>query len=182
MRDVRWEGRRAWIVPGLACRDGARVPDVMRGEEDADPRRSRRPARRRRARVPAAEPTASGRASSVVASSSFSTYMTGELYAVMKSHSILGRMMEEGAADLDAFASGVQRSGEAWRAAASPFRRAYPRPDGRARLPRRSASYLSGILIGHELREASRGLEPGLFPRRAGVDGAVPARRPVARR
>ena len=36
---------------------------------------------------------------------SFSTYMTGELYAVMKSHSILGRMMEEGAVDLDAFAT-----------------------------------------------------------------------------
>ena len=38
----------------------------------------------------------------------FSTYMTGEVYAVLKQHSILGRMMEEGAADANAFA-------KAWR-------------------------------------------------------------------
>src|ERR671910_786520 len=31
MREVRWGERRAWIVPGLACRDAAGVHDVMRG-------------------------------------------------------------------------------------------------------------------------------------------------------
>ena len=34
MVEVRWgENRRAWIAPGLTCRDGSGVPDVMRGEE-----------------------------------------------------------------------------------------------------------------------------------------------------
>ncbi|HXY21452.1 MAG TPA: 2-dehydro-3-deoxygalactonokinase, partial [Burkholderiaceae bacterium] len=32
--EVRWgDARRAWIVPGLSCRDPQGVPDVMRGEE-----------------------------------------------------------------------------------------------------------------------------------------------------
>ena len=43
----------------------------------------------------------------------FSTAMTGEVYAVLKQHSILGRMMEEGTPDAGAFAEGVRRSGEA---------------------------------------------------------------------
>ena len=39
--------------------------------------------------------------------------MTGEVYAVLKSHSILGRMMEEGSnTNADAFRRGVERSGE----------------------------------------------------------------------
>src|SRR5258708_2562150 len=34
MQKIEWgDGRRAWIAPGLSCRDGAGVPDVMRGEE-----------------------------------------------------------------------------------------------------------------------------------------------------
>ena len=43
----------------------------------------------------------------------FSTAMTGEVYAVLKQHSILGRMMEEGTPDAEAFAQGVKRSGDA---------------------------------------------------------------------
>ena len=109
MRDVRWGGRRAWIVPGLTCRGGALVPDVMRGEETQllgvwtiCPRRALvcLPGTHSKwARVEGGRVTR------------FSTCMTGELYAVMKSHSILGRMMEEGASDLNAFADGVRRSG-----------------------------------------------------------------------
>ena len=40
--------------------------------------------------------------------------MTGEVFAVLKSHSILGRMMKDGAVERDAaFEDGVRRSGEA---------------------------------------------------------------------
>ena len=155
MRDVRWEGRRAWIVPGLACRDGARVPDVMRGEETQIlgaldnlplagalvclPGTHSKWARVERGRI-----------------TSFSTYMTGELYAVMKSHSILGRMMEEGAVDLDAFATGVQRSGERGGLLHHLFGVRTCGLLGEL-VPAASASYLSGIVIGHELRDASAG-------------------------
>ena len=81
----------------------------------------------------------------------FRTHMTGEVFAVLKNHSILGRMMHGEQTDETAFIEGVARAGE---------------PGGllhhlfgvRARglfgeiAERSSASYLSGILIGHELR------------------------------
>src|SRR5215831_16582470 len=33
MVPVQWGHRRAWIAPGVTCRDEGGVPDVMRGEE-----------------------------------------------------------------------------------------------------------------------------------------------------
>ena len=140
MREV---SKGVWIVPGVSCRDG--VPDVMRGEE--------------------VQLLGAGRDGLICLPGTHSkwvvmedgriqrfwTYMTGEVYAVLKQHSILGRMMEEGAPDPAAFADGVARSGQ-----------------GRGLLhhlfgvrtrglmgelgPVAAASYLSGILIGHELR------------------------------
>lgn len=152
MRDVRWAERRAWIVPGLACRDGALVPDVMRGEEAQIlgalddlpaagalvclPGTHSKWARVERGRI-----------------TGFSTCMTGELYAVMKGHSILGRMMEDGPADPDAFADGVRRSGEPGGLLHHLFGVRTRGLMGEL-APAAAASYLSGILIGHELRSA----------------------------
>jgi 2-dehydro-3-deoxygalactonokinase len=152
MREVRWEGRRAWIVPGLASRDEAGVPDVMRGEETQIlgalhalpaagalvclPGTHSKWARVERGRIIA-----------------FSTSMTGELYAVMKAHSILGRMMEEGAADADAFADGVRRSEDSGGLLHHLFGVRTRGLMGEL-APAAAGSYLSGILIGHELRSA----------------------------
>jgi 2-dehydro-3-deoxygalactonokinase len=100
---------RLSIVPGLITRDRHRTPDVMRGEESqlvgavaADelviiavlPGTHSKWARIERGRV-----------------IDFTTYMTGELYAVLLSHSILGRMSERTAAANvgSAFARGVDR-------------------------------------------------------------------------
>jgi 2-dehydro-3-deoxygalactonokinase len=145
MREVRWGERRAWIVPGLACRDAAGVHDVMRGEE---------------VQVLGAKQNGliclPGTHSKWVVVEQekivrFSTYMTGEMYAVLKQHSILGRMMKEGAADPHAFNEGVERSG-------APGGLLHHLFGVRTRGlmgelgPAASASYLSGILIGHELR------------------------------
>ena len=157
MRDVRWEGRRAWIVPGLTSRDAAGVPDVMRGEETQIlgalhalpaagalvclPGTHSKWARVERGRI-----------------TGFSTCMTGEVYAVMKAHSILGRMMVEGAADAGAFADGVRRSGEPGGLLHHLFGVRTRGLTGEL-VPAAAASYLSGILIGHELRAARAGTD-----------------------
>jgi 2-dehydro-3-deoxygalactonokinase len=81
----------------------------------------------------------------------FSTSMTGEVYAVLKQHSILGRMMEEGQPDAGAFAEGVRRSGEAGGLLHHLFGVRTRGLMGELG-PAASSSYLSGIVIGHELR------------------------------
>jgi 2-dehydro-3-deoxygalactonokinase len=152
VRPVSWgAGRRAWIVPGLSCRDEAGVPDVMRGEEtqllgalgdlpDGEaticlPGTHSKWVRLRDGRI-----------------LSFATAMTGEAFAVLRRHSILGRLMPEGEdRDDDAgFDAGVRRAGEAGGLLHHLF-------GVRARglfgeVPAEAlASYLSGILIGREI-------------------------------
>jgi 2-dehydro-3-deoxygalactonokinase len=142
---VAWATREGWIVPGLSCSDTAGVPDVMRGEETQIlgcgvdgticlPGTHSKWVRVEKARI-----------------ERFSTSMTGEVYAVLRQHSILGRMMEEGTPDAAAFAEGVARSGEAGGLLHHLFgvrTRGLMGELGAAA----STSYLSGILIGHELR------------------------------
>jgi len=145
LREVRWGARRAWIVPGLSCRDASGVHDVMRGEE---------------VQVLGAQQNGliclPGTHSKWVLVEDnkiirFSTHMTGEMYAVLKQHSILGRMMEEGEPDSRAFAEGVKRSGEPGGLLHHLFGVRTRGLMGELG-PAASASYLSGILIGHELR------------------------------
>jgi 2-dehydro-3-deoxygalactonokinase len=109
---LRWTPERTLaIVPGVICRDAADVPDVMRGEET---------------QILGAREAWPGRALAVLPGThskwvhvddgriaGFTTYMTGELYAVLLGHTILGRMAGAGA-DPDvapgaAFARGVER-------------------------------------------------------------------------
>jgi 2-dehydro-3-deoxygalactonokinase len=79
--------------------------------------------------------------------------MTGEVFAVMKAHSILGRMMRDGPIDEAAFADGVNRSGQAGGLLHHLFGTRSRALFGE--LPdAASASYLSGLLIGHEIRAA----------------------------
>ncbi|KQQ71543.1 MFS transporter [Xanthomonas sp. Leaf131] len=84
----------------------------------------------------------------------FATVMTGELYAVLRQHSILGKLMQDDQAelDIDAFLQGVDRSGEPGGLSHHLFGARtlglFDRLTATA-LP----SYLSGLLIGHELRD-----------------------------
>lgn len=135
----------AWIVPGLACRDSAGVPDVMRGEET-------------QILGCGAEGTLClpGTHSKWVEVKNgrierFSTFMTGEVYAVLRQHSILGRMMEEGKPDEGAFAQGVKRAGDAGGLLHHLFGVRTRGLMGELGADA-AASYLSGIVIGHELR------------------------------
>ena len=95
------------IVPGLTHRDGAGIPEVMRGEET------------QLAGAIATTPDAvfclPGTHSKwatvqrgIVAG--FSTAMTGEIFAALRGHTILGRMMADGPHDDDAFRRGVARA------------------------------------------------------------------------
>jgi len=146
-------GKRIAIVPGLSDEhDG--VPDVMRGEEvqifgamsitGLDdgvfvlPGTHNKWATVRKGRV-----------------AGFRTYMTGEFYALLSQHSILARTLDA-AAPLDeaAFLEGVTRSENGHGLLHNAF-------GARTlalfeRMPKQElASYLSGLLIGEELRTQS---------------------------
>lgn len=150
------EPGRIAIVPGLACEiDGA--PDVMRGEEtkafgvlkllgtrDATivmPGTHCKWTRVRAGRI-----------------ESFATFMTGEFYAVLRQHSILARTMpaEDGELDEAAFLEGVHHAMRAGNLLHAAFAaRTVSLFD---RIAKSAApSYLSGLLIGEELRAAPRG-------------------------
>jgi 2-dehydro-3-deoxygalactonokinase len=145
------------IVPGLAQRGAS--PDVMRGEETqlfGAMTRSPTLARAGRVVLPGTHSkwvrVAEGRIEG------FTTYMTGELFAVLRGHSILGRLADPalpaGTAAGAAFLRGVRVARDAAAGlAASLFsaRSAVLVGD----LPAsESLEYLSGLLIGDEVRSA----------------------------
>lgn len=149
-------GDVARIVPGLAGPALAGGRDVMRGEEtqivgalDALDRGSgvlclpgthSKWVRVERGRI-----------------MSFATFMTGEVYGVLRAHSILGRLMHGDAHDAAAFADGIARG----RGESGLLHQLFAvRTDGLfdAKPPAALASFLSGLLIGHEIRAARKAM------------------------
>jgi 2-dehydro-3-deoxygalactonokinase len=151
---------RLSIVPGLLCRDATGIPDVMRGEEtqilgafDEDA------AKHDRLRVVVLPGTHSKWA--LVGASgieTFATFLTGELYAVLREHSILGRLAEPGE-DRAALERGVRRSlaSEASLSHDLFSARTLALTDELA--PGAVDDYLSGLLLGAELAAGRRWLE-----------------------
>lgn len=145
-------GRRAYVCPGLTCRDGDGVPDVIRGEE---------------VQAFGAHALQAEELSTVFlpgthskhlifdagAISRFATFMTGELFAVLRDHSILGRTMTPGPVDWQAFEDGVERASKQGDLLHHLF-------GARTRVllgdlqSAKEADYLSGMLIGHEMLAA----------------------------
>ncbi len=147
-------GTRLWFVPGLSHEGGDGVPDVMRGEEtqilgvggDAAARLVVLPGTHSK--------WALVEAGRVVW---FATFMTGELFAVLRRHSILGRLMVADGDDAAAFARGLRAGLSGDRAQGGLLHRLFSvRTLGLFdRLPATGlADYLSGLLIGEEVREA----------------------------
>lgn len=153
-------GAACFLVPGLTARDAGEVPDVMRGEETklvgllaefggaealvCLPGTHSKWARLGDGRI-----------------AGFATQMTGETRAVLLQHSILGRLAEPGPEDATAFLRGVARAGEAGGLLHHLFG---TRALGlMGELPAGgTASYLSGLLIGHELQAVlAEGLPAG---------------------
>ena len=149
-------GRAIHFVPGLSLTGADGVPDVMRGEETQILGELGGERARRAFVLPGTHSKwAFAEGGRIVW---FATFMTGELFAVLKAHSILGRLMAGEAAD------------EATDGAAFARGLAYARegPGGLLKrlfsartlglfdqLPASGiASYLSGLLIGSEIAEA----------------------------
>jgi 2-dehydro-3-deoxygalactonokinase len=154
LRKVAWSRCEVWIAPGVTCRDEAGVPDVIRGEETQI--------------LGSLDRLGDGRHTICLPGTHskwvevedrkiarFSTYMTGEAFAVFKAHSILGRMMKDGVSDNAAFADGVDRSAHSGGLLHHLFGVRSLGLFGELS-DSASASYLSGLLIGHEIRAARR--------------------------
>lgn len=143
------------IVPGVAQYGAA--PNMMRGEEtQIAGALAMRPGLARRARL-----VLPGTHSKWVAVEDgrirgFDTVMTGEVFAVLREHSILGRYRAETpspAAAKDAFARGVAAVRDGGGRGVAPLLfSARALVLARAMEPGASLDYLSGLLIGEELR------------------------------
>jgi len=157
---VPFEGASVRLVPGLTARDAAGVPEVMRGEEtkiigllpEIGPGEAT-------VCLPGTHPKWIRLQGGRVAG--FATAMTGEVFSALSQHTILGRMMDLKAPH-----------------APAAFARGLARAKGRGGLlhhlfgtrtlalmgeltEAEGASYLSGLLIGHEVAAA---LEAGVAP------------------
>jgi 2-dehydro-3-deoxygalactonokinase len=149
-------GAELKILPGLSCREADGTPDVMRGEETQIAGvLARRPLEAADAMIvlPGTHSKwARLQAGRVV---NFATRMTGELYAVLREHSVLGRLMAAGAEqrfDNIAFDKGLAAA-----------RRSGGRDLAHQLFATRTlglfghcpaddlGDFLSGLLIGHEL-------------------------------
>ena len=146
------------IVPGLICRDDDGIADVMRGEETqilgtlADGAA----ATRQVLLLPGTHSkwAITGAAGIEV----FSTFMTGELYAVLVEHSILGRLAAPGS-DGKAFARGVRHSLRSTAALGHDLFSARTLVLTDRLAPSGVGDYLSGLLLGAEIAAARRWLE-----------------------
>jgi 2-dehydro-3-deoxygalactonokinase len=152
---VAFAGAELRLVPGVTTVDVQGVPDVMRGEEtkivgalDALggsglvclPGTHAKWVRLQERRI-----------------AGFTTHMTGEVFGALREHTILGRMMHDAPLDTAAFDRGVARSADSGGLLHHLFGvRALGLMGGLAEDA--APSYLSGLLIGTEVRSA---LTPG---------------------
>ena len=149
---VPFTGADVWLVPGVMGPDAAGVPEVMRGEETAA-----------MGILDACEGAGvvcfPGTHSKWIQLSdrkilSFTTSMTGEVFSALKQCTILGRMMTGGSAiDSPTFLQGVVRSADVGGLLHHLFGVRTLALMGQMQ-EQVSASYLSGLLIGHEVRSA----------------------------
>jgi 2-dehydro-3-deoxygalactonokinase len=148
---VPFDGAAIRLVPGLTATDAAGTPEVMRGEETqivgvlaalgSDGLACLPGSHAKWARI------AAGRVAG------FATYLSGEAFAALRAGTILGRMMREGPTVDAAFDRGVARAGDPGHLLHHLFG---VRTLGLTGLLAEadSASYLSGLLVGHEVRAA----------------------------
>ena len=151
-------GRSIAIVPGVSGPALSGGVDVMRGEETQV-----------FGALAASPPTASRRLICLPGTHSkwvlaegdgsrwriarFATFMTGEVFAVLKRYSILGRLMQEAPNGEAAFDDGLVRAGGPGGLLHHLF---MVRTEGLfdAKPPTALSPFMSGLLIGHELRAA----------------------------
>ncbi len=175
LTEVEADGRRVALAPGLSYVDKSGQPDVIRGEEteifgvaDSGARLIVLPGSHSKwTRV---------EGDRIVA---FKTFVTGELFAALRDHTVAGAFAKAAPAksSAEAFTLGVRRGAAAaacqgrsgllgllFGARSLPLMGALPEDD--------AGEYLSGLLIGAEIGEARR-LFPGEEPHLAGAEALV---------
>jgi len=155
-------GREMAIVSGITCRDDSGVPDVMRGEETqivglvdetSDASLVVQPGTHSKWTLVRRDPAQGA----II--HRFATYMTGETFAVLRDHSILGRLMRPAETfEREAFERGARRA-IASRSGGEILHQIF----GARALglfeeiaPESIADYLSGMLIGAEVAAGAR--------------------------
>lgn len=154
LTDIGFDWAKVKLVPGLSGQDASGVAEVMRGEETQV---LGIPALLRDGGI-ACLPGTHSKWVRVEAGriAGFTTHMTGEAFAALRGHTILGRMMRDGPSGGPPFDAGIARSAEPGGLLHHLFGvRALALAE---RLQEHEApAYLSGILIGHEVRAALAG-------------------------
>jgi 2-dehydro-3-deoxygalactonokinase len=152
--EIEFDWGQVRLVPGLSATDEAGVAEVMRGEETQVFGVLEMMGGSGLACLPGTHSkwvrVEGGR---IVG---FTTHMTGEAFAALRGHTILGRMMREGPADGAPFDAGVQRSGDPGGLLHHIFGARSLVLAGRL-AETEAAAYLSGILVGNEVRAALAG-------------------------
>jgi 2-dehydro-3-deoxygalactonokinase len=156
---IEHAGRMIALVPGLSCENGG-MPDVMRGEE-TQILGALEIAKQEGGvfLLPGTHSKWAGVTQGWI--TSFRTFMTGEVFGALKDHTILGRLMRDGAPDSDGFARGVRAGATLGSAGALLNRLFATRTYGLMnRLADTALSdYLSGLLVGAEIAEATKQIE-----------------------
>ena len=152
--EIEFDWGQVKLVPGLSGVDEAGVAEVMRGEET---------------QVFGVLTAMGGSGLACLPGThckwvrvengriiSFTTHMTGEAFGALRGHTILGRMMRDGPVDGAPYDAGIRRAGDPggllhhiFGARAEVLAGKLAETD--------AAAYLSGILIGHEVRAAMEG-------------------------
>ena len=149
--EIEFDWGQVKLVPGLSADDEAGVAEVMRGEETQVFGVLDAMGDKGLACLPGTHSkwvrVEGGR---IVG---FTTHMTGEAFGALRGHTILGRMMREGPADGAPFDAGVKRSGDPGGLLHHIFGARSLVLAGRL-AETEAAPYLSGILIGNEVRAA----------------------------
>ena len=150
---IPFDGADVLLVPGLSDRDEAGTPEVMRGEET---------------QIIGALDALGGSGLVCLPGShskwahiqggriaGFRTYFSGEAFAALRGGTILGRMMDDAPHDVVAFTRGVTRSLDGGHLLHQLFGVRSLALFGELGAAQ-TASYLSGLLIGHEIHAALR--------------------------
>ncbi len=158
--DVPFDGAQEHVqvklVPGVNGADASGIPEVMRGEETQIVGTLAAMNGEGLACLPGTHSkwvrVENGRIAR------FTSHMTGEAFGALRGHTILGRMMKDGPPNEAAFLSGVARAGEPGGLLHHLFGVRTQGLTGKLS-ETDSAPYLSGILIGHELRAELAGVQ-----------------------
>jgi len=153
-------GARLHLIPGIACTNGTHadtVDDVMRGEETQIWGASLPDGATVILPGTHSKWVRCGPGGTILGSR---TWMTGELFAVLSQHSILGRLMENGDGSADAFELGAMRSLHEPEALSTLLFSVRTAGLMHRIAPHALSDYLSGLLIGAEVAAGQRRVSP----------------------